>query len=515
MLEPDGSPQELLLERYRRARGRAIVLAIAACCLAGGVILGVLLTREAKPVKAGDKEINAELSSAFVEIARQVEPSVVHISTVIQPNARPFGLGELSAPRQTPDAFSGNEPVRRGNGSGVIVEAQGYILTNHHVIEGADRIKVKLYNGTELLARIVGSDREVDLAVIKVEPAAPLTAARFGDSEKMRVGEWVLAIGSPFGFDQTVTAGIISARERDSSDLYNKVGFQYFLQTDAAINRGNSGGPLISLSGEVIGINTAIATSTGDYNGICFALPASEAISVYQQLVKNGRVVRGLLGAMTDRVTPQIAQIFGLPVARGAIVSNVSETVEVDGKSVESPAAKAGLKRNDIILEFRGFQIRDDGELIRRVASTPVGTSAPLKIFREGREMTLFVTIGRRPGREPIARAAAMLADGEDTPRSSSIGLRIEQIISRRTFDKDAPDVRGVRVIRIEPGSVADDAGLRLNDIIETFNREPVKDTDDFKEMLGDLKAGAPIVLQVYRQSLSPNPRIFFSLNKP
>lgn len=515
MLEPDASPQEILLERYRRARGRALLLAVAACCLAGGVILGVLLTRESKLVKAGDKEINAELSSAFVEIARQVEPSVVHISTVTQPNARPFGLGELSAPRQAPDSFGNNDPVRRGNGSGVIVDAQGYILTNHHVIEGADRIKIKLYNGTELPARVVGSDREVDLAVVKVESVAPLSAARFGDSEKMRVGEWVLAIGSPFGFDQTVTAGIISARERDSNELYRRVGFQFFLQTDAAINRGNSGGPLINLSGEVIGINTAIATSTGDYNGICFALPSSEATALYKQLIKHGRVVRGFLGAMTDRVTPQIAEIFGLPVARGAIVSNVSETMEVGGKSVESPAAKAGLKLNDIIIEFRGYQIRDDGELVRRVASTPVGTSAPLKIFRNGREMSLSVTIGRRPGREPDVRAATMLADGEETPRPSSIGIRIEQIVTRRNVDKDAGDARGVRVIRIEPGSVSDDAGLRLNDVIETFNREPVKDTDDFKDKLSDLKAGAPIVLQIYRQSLSPNPRIFLSLNKP
>src|SRR5690349_4629429 len=246
-----------LVERYRRSRQHAILIAVAACFLAAGVIIGVALSRQPK-VKAGDKEVNSELSSAFVEVARHVEPAVVNISVVIKP-ARD----------------GANEPALRGNGSGVVVDPQGYILTNRHVVVNgnqiADRIKVRFFDGAELLGHVVGTDAEVDLAVVKVEPPTPLTAAKIGDSEKIRVGDWVLAIGSPFGFDQTVTAGIISAKERDSTELYKQVGFQYFLQTDAAINRGNSGGPLINLSGEVIGINSAIATSTGDYNGVCFA----------------------------------------------------------------------------------------------------------------------------------------------------------------------------------------------------------------------------------------------------
>lgn len=506
-----------LLERYRRSHQCAVLIAVAACFLAGGVILGVLLSRHTDSVKAGDKEVNSELASAFVEVARQVEPAVVNVSTVAKPQARASrDLDGLSLSRPSLDTmpYHNSEPARRGNGSGVIVDPQGYILTNHHVIFGADRIKVRLYNGTELPARVVGSDAQIDLAVVKVDPPTPLTAARMGDSEKMRVGDWVLAIGSPFGLDQTVTAGIISARERDRADLYKQVGFQYFLQTDAAINRGNSGGPLINLSGEVVGINTAIATSTGDYNGVCFALPASEAVLVYKQLVKNGYVVRGFLGAVTDPVTPQIAKVYGSPSPHGAIVSNINETVQVDGKAVASPAAKAGLKLNDIVLEFRGERIKDDADLVRRVASTPVGTSAPIKILRDGKEMTLSVVIAKRPGIQDSAQMLpAKVNAGENAPRAS-LGIRVESIPPMRIAEGELGDVQGVTVLRVEVGSVADDAGLKANDIIEAVNRKPIKSAADFKEAITSLDFGDPIVFQVYRQK-GQYSRIFISLTKP
>ncbi|MGE0883604.1 MAG: trypsin-like peptidase domain-containing protein [Blastocatellales bacterium] len=506
------------LERYRRSRQRAILIAVAACFLAVGVIVGVVLSQQSSRVIAGDKEVNSELASAFVEVARQVEPSVVNISTVIKPKKSRRDLDIIPVPRPSFDStvpFSDAEPVRRGNGSGVIVDPQGYILTNRHVVEGADRIKVRFFDGSELPATVIGSDREVDLAVIKVEPAVPLVAAKIGDSEKMQVGDWVLAIGSPFGLDQTVTAGIISAKERDSSELYKQVGFQYFLQTDAAINRGNSGGPLINLSGEVVGINSAIATSTGDYNGICFALPTSEAIAVYRQLVKNGRVVRGFLGAMTDRVTPQIAKVYGLSVTHGAIISNINETMQVGGKVVESPAAKAGLKLNDIILEFRGERIKDDGDLVRQVASTPVGTAAPIKIFRERQEMTLSVVISQRPGQELPGRTEIEKSSESDEPPRPNIGIRVESLTPMRILEKELGDIQGVLVLRIEAGSISDDAGLKVNDVIETINRQPVKSAKDFAEAITNLNSGDPVVLQVYRQKFSPTPRIFISFNKP
>jgi serine protease Do len=513
-----------LVERYRRSRQHAILIAVAACFLAAGVIIGAALSRQPR-VKAGDKEVNSELSSAFVEVARQVEPAVVNISVVIKPARVMRDLEGLSLPRSSMDALP-NEPALRGNGSGVIVDPQGYILTNRHVVVSgnqiADRIKVKFFDGAELPARVVGTDAEVDLAVVKVEPPAPLTAAKIGDSEKIRVGDWVLAIGSPFGFDQTVTAGIISAKERDSTELYKRVGFQYFLQTDAAINRGNSGGPLINLAGEVIGINSAIATSTGDYNGVCFALPTSEAIAVYKQLVKNGRVVRGFLGAMADPVTPQIAKVYGLPSAHGAIVSNISETMQVSGKVVESPAAKAGLKPNDIVLEFRGERIKDDADLVRRAASAPIGATAPIKILRDGKEMTLSVVIVQRPPRPgdlPAVETAKQSASDE-APRQS-VGIRVQTLVPAQNTDKELSNVRGVTVLRIETGSVAEDAGLKVGDVIETINRQPIRDAGDFKEAINTLAPGAPVVLQVYRLQMMPRsgdirtPRIFISFNKP
>ncbi|MDX2033004.1 MAG: Do family serine endopeptidase, partial [Blastocatellia bacterium] len=454
------------------------------------------------------------------EIARQVEPAVVNISTVKQP-ARRTAVNEFPMPRPSFEGLqfgqAEQQPAQRGNGSGVIVDAAaGYILTNRHVILGADRIKVRLFNGIELPGRLIGSDRETDLAVIKVEPTTRLTAARFGDSEKTRVGDWVLAIGSPFGFDQTVTAGIISARERESEELYNKVGFQYFLQTDAAVNRGNSGGPLINIAGEVIGINTAIATSTGDYNGISFALPSSEAVNIYKQLVKQGRVVRGFLGALTERVTPQIARVFGLPVSHGAIVSNVSETMEVDGMVVESPAAKAGLRLNDVIIEIRNESVRDDADLIRRIASTPVGTQIPMKIVRDGQAITLNVVVGRRPGGEPAKLAEVVMRKTEDElPKTANLGITFQALTPQRIREKELEVKQGVFVVKVEAGSVADDARLKAGDVISHINRIPVKSNEDFKRVLSELNSGDPIVLQIYREKLLPTPSMFISLNKP
>jgi serine protease Do len=509
-------PVEELVERYRRSSRRATLIAVAALVLALCAVTGVWLSPSPRTAKAGDGEVNSELSSAFIEIARAVEPSVVNVSTVTQPAQPLRPQNELNIPRNSIDQFElgSGEQARRGNGSGVIVDAQGYILTNYHVIDGADRIKVRFYDGAEAPGKVIGSDRETDLAVVKVEPVASMSAARFGDSEKMRVGDWVLAIGSPFGFDQTVTAGIISAKDRDSKEVHNRVGFQYFLQTDAAVNHGNSGGPLINLSGEVIGINSLIATSTGDYNGISFAIPSSEAISVYKQLVKQGRIIRGFLGAMPDRVTPQIAKIYGLPAPRGAIISNVEATVKVDGVMVESPAAKAGLKQNDVIVEFRGERVKDNEDLVRRVASTPVGTTAPVKIYRDGRPMALNVVIGRRPGREPITNTAAAAASVNDL-RKDSLGVTVANLSSQLALDSDLDGAKGVLVQRVDPGSVAEDAGLKVNDVIETINRETIDDKEDFKRALNRLKSGDPIVLLVRKKSLAPYPRIFISLNKP
>lgn len=486
--------------------------------LLAGTWIGLTLSRFQPETRAW----SPETSGGFAAIASAVEPSVVNISTVARPvNVIRSEDGASPEDRLTKLPPAATDQIRRGSGSGVIVDPRGYILTNNHVIAGAERIRVKLADGTDLRARLIGADRETDLAVVQVDPPRPLKAIRLGDSERMRVGDWVLAIGAPFGFEQTVTAGIISSTNRDSHDLYQRVGFQFFLQTDAAINRGNSGGPLINLSGEVIGINTAIATSTGDYNGICFALPAAEALQVYRQLISEGRVTRGFLGALTERVTPQIARVFGLATARGAIISNVSAEMEVDGIRVESPAARAGLRAQDIIINFNGESIVDDGDLVRKVAATRVGTMAPVRIIRNGQELTLTVTIGKRPVTTSAVEAPKNQR-GEAQPLPSlpgsirnPLGIRVESITPQVARQKGLSTLRGCLILRVEPGSVAEDAELRPGDVLEEINRQPIRDNDSLKRVLNLLRPGEPIVFQVYRENLDPVPRIFISLSKP
>ena len=510
------------------------LLAVSLVMLLAGTWIGMFLGQFKSRALVPATATSPELSGSFRAIADTIEPSVVNISTVLR--SQPAS-GENNSEREYPSRSPETDLVNRGSGSGIVLDSQGHILTNHHVIATAERIRVKLADGTDLRASLVGDDPETDLAVVKITPPYPLHPVRLGDSDKMRVGDWVLAVGAPFGFEKTVTAGIISSTNRDSRDLYKRVGFQFFLQTDAAINRGNSGGPLINLAGEVIGINTAIATSTGDYNGICFALPSSEALTVCQQLIKYGQVTRGFLGALTERVTPEIAGVFGLPSARGAIVSNVSSKMKVDGELVESPAARAGLRVRDIITDINGERVIDDGDLVRKVAATPVGATARLRINRSGRELTLDVTIGQRPSRhkKPIAQAEASNQYSYDSSSSSfrrdgikmgpevagvqlprpSLGIRIESITPLIARERNLGSIRGCLVVQVEPGSIAEDAELRSGDVIEEINRRTVMDNTALKRELSQIGSGQPIVFQVHRQSLEPVPRIFISLTKP
>jgi serine protease Do len=516
MLEDATEKHHSLIERDAQTRRRAILLSTAACALACGVIIGAALSGR-RLARASDTTTR-ELSSVFVEIARQVEPSVVNIATVSRPGDRSARVLPENHPGLDLLPFGGRERgARRGTGSGVIIDPQGYILTNHHVVEGADRIRVKLFDGTELAAKLIGSDGESDLAVVKVDYKTPLPPARLGDSDKVRVGDWVLAIGSPFGLDQTVTAGIISAKDREASELSSN-SRSHYLQTDAAINRGNSGGPLINLAGEVIGINTAIATGTGDYNGIGFAFPASEAIVIYNQLVKQGIVERGFLGVVPERVTPQIAKIYGLPAARGAIISNVSETMDVSDKVEPTPAAKAGLRRHDIITEYRGERVKDERDFIRRVASTPIGASVTIKFYRDGKELTATAVIARRlDARQSGSAEAAASPEKAEKAEHQAIGINIALLTPQQAKEYKLDDVRGVIIMQVEPGSVAEDADLRSKDVIEMINREPVANIEQFQRALERIKSGDPVVLQVVFNSrqLGGVSRRFVSFNKP
>jgi serine protease Do len=495
----------------RKATLSALIAVATLGLLSTGILIGHFLMGHEARVLAGTHDIPTELATAFVQIARRVEPSVVNITTVTQPQRSERNSG---VDPQTPYDLGrqADREVRRGNGSGVIVDVAGFILTNHHVIVGADRIKVKLADGSEYPGRVVGSDQEADLAVLKIEPRETLPSAKLGDSEKSQVGDWVLAIGSPFGLDQTVTAGIISAKDREANELRNRPSFQHFLQTDAAINRGNSGGPLINLAGEVIGINSAIATTTGDYNGIGFALPSDEAIEIYRQLTRTGRVTRGFLGIVTDPVTPQIAKVYGLPSTRGAIVSIVTDTYRNGSRETATPAARAGIRLGDIVLQYRDEPVRSSQDLIRRVASTPVGTDVAIKVLRNGLEVALTTTIGTRPSADPGRETLAASVVPDDDARG--LGLDVANMPPGAGRDVELSGISGVVVVKVDPGSLSEDAELRRDDIIEQFNRAPVANSTQFRRALERLRAGEPIVFQVYRRK-SAVPRRFVSLTKP
>ncbi|HKC64578.1 MAG TPA: trypsin-like peptidase domain-containing protein, partial [Pyrinomonadaceae bacterium] len=360
---------------------RVWIVALGVACLFVGIGIGAMLT--GRPAVA-QNELQANvarapeaLSASFAEIARRVEPAVVNIDTV---TAAPEladkdddDKGDTSSNNPLLDMLrrQSRRPAR-GVGSGFIVDPKGYILTNQHVVEGATRIIVRLQDGEEYRGTVKGIDEETDVAVVKIDAQKDLPTAKLGNSDDVQVGDWVLAIGSPFGLDQTVTAGIISKKERQAAAFTS---FQQFLQTDAAINRGNSGGPLVNMRGEVIGINSQIATSTGDYNGIGFALPSNAASFVYQQIISSGHVRRGYLGIFLDSVKPEFARVYGLPDTKGAIVTDVRDQ--------QGPAGKAGMQANDVIVEYNGQQIQSAQDLINRVAATPVGETVPLAYLRD------------------------------------------------------------------------------------------------------------------------------------
>src|SRR2546425_577259 len=362
---------------------RVWIAALAAVCVLAGIGIGAILA--GRPAVAQDGLQSAArapeaLSASFVEIASRVEPAVVNIDTMVSTDiAETDNEDKPDRTRSNPLYDMLRRPTprpTRGVGSGFIIDPKGYIVTNNHVIDGATRITIGLLTGERFRGKVIGVDKETDLAVIKIDAPHDLPVMKFGDSNSTQVGDWVLAIGSPFGLDQTVTAGIISKKERDSQAFTS---FQRFLQTDAAINRGNSGGPLVNMHGEAIGVNSQIATLTGDYNGIGFALPANEAKFVAEQILGRGRVQRGFLGVNLESVRAELARVYHLPDAKGAIVADIQP--ERNGQP--TPAAKAGLQVNDIITEFNGQPVQDSNDLISKVASTKVGESVSITFLRD------------------------------------------------------------------------------------------------------------------------------------
>jgi len=367
------------------------------------------------------------------------------------------------------------EMKRQSLGSGIIIDNEGYIVTNNHVVENAEEIKVKLSDGREFKANVTGRDSKTDLALIKISSTfRNLPALALGDSDKIRVGDWVLAVGNPFGLEHTVTQGIISATGR----VIGSGPYDNFLQTDAPINPGNSGGPLVNLKGEVIGINTAIVPGG---QGLGFAIPSSLAKMVLKQLREKGKVVRGWLGVSIQTMTPDLAASFGLKEAKGALVSDVMEG---------GPAAKGGIRRGDVIFSFDGKAVKSSAELPRIVAETPVGKEVDVTLFREGKEMHCKVKIEELTEQRIAAQTQAP---------AQSFGMKLVDITPRVRQQFGIKDKTGVAVAGVEPGSLAEDAGIQAGDIIKEANRKKVKNLADITSTLEKAEKGQTFLLLLKR----------------
>ena len=413
----------------------------------------------------------------FADIAQKYSPAVVNISTQKTYKGKPsrrefFGPGPMPGPNEPFwDFFEKffpempRERTQRSLGTGFIIDPKGLVITNEHVVKNADKIKVKMagQDGKEYTATVKGRDPLTDIALLQINSKETFPYLTLGDSNKIRVGDWVVAIGNPFGLGHTVTQGIISAKGR----VIGAGRYDNFLQTDAAINPGNSGGPLLNLEGQVVGINTAIVASG---QGIGFAIPSSMVKNIIEQLETKGKVVRGMLGVQVQVVTPELAKSFGMSEPRGALVSEVHPG---------SPAEKAGVKREDIIVDYNGTPIHEMNELPRLVAATPPGTKATIKVLRNGKEITLPITVTELK-EENLGREA-----GEQEREENTIGLVVEDLDSRlaRRFDLGR-EKKGVVVIEVAPGSSASDAGFRPGDLILEVNGKAVADTRSFQKML-------------------------------
>lgn len=444
----------------------------------------------------------------FVEVAKAVTPTVVNISTT-RISRLPEGHAG-GAPFDDPffKRFFGDELFRRFEapkdrrerslGSGVIADANGYIITNNHVVSKADEIRILFADKRSLTAKVVGTDPKTDIAVIKVD-AKDLPTIPWADSDKLQVGEYVLAIGNPFGLNQTVTMGIVSAVGRANVGIAE---YEDFIQTDAAINPGNSGGALVNARGELIGINTAIFSQSGGYMGIGFAVPSNMVRSVMDQLIKGGKVVRGYLGVSIQELTQDLARQFGVAETKGVLVSDVL---------ADSPAKRAKLERGDVIVEFDAHSVENPTQFRNLVAQTPIGKKVHIRLLRGGKERDLEVTIAEQP--KTIAQSESPGDEGGETRSSGTFaGMDVRELTPEltRRFNLSREDRGGVIVARMAEGSPAGEAGLQVGDLITEINRKPIAGLRDFQNVTGSLAAKEPALVLVVR-----NGRNFYLTIKP
>ncbi|MFV0388530.1 MAG: Do family serine endopeptidase [Pyrinomonadaceae bacterium] len=441
------------------------------------------------------------LSGSFAEVAAMVEPAVVNIDTKGRIDD-PTLAGKRSGGDENPfDDFLRKLPrPSYAVGSGFLIDPRGYVVTNLHVVEDSAAITVRLRSGEEYDAKIVGADEMTDLAVLKINGDKEFPYLTFGDSDKISIGEWVLAIGSPFGLEQTVTAGIISQTNRETPA---GTGFQKFIQTDAAINRGNSGGPLVNMRGEVIGVNSQIATSTGDYNGIGFALPSKEASAVYNQILEYGKVKRGYLGIHLESVKKEFAAVYGLPNATGAIVTEIRDK--------NSAAAKAGLKKEDIVVAVNGEPVENHQDLIAKIAGMLPGSTARLTIYREKgdqlEKLFIDVVLDVRKGEDyvPNDETRKRLSLSAQAKQAFS-GLSVEPLDKMMSRRFNRQEEGGVIIVNVNPASyLADikatngDDALKSGDLIVKINRMPVTTVAEFNRISQQYTAGMPVVMHILR----------------
>jgi serine protease Do len=498
-----------------------LVFTLSVCVLIGTMVSTSVAAKESQAAPDATPLVippATKVANEFTELAKRVEPSVVYIRTDYTPKAATTAR-RMPRNAPSPDAEEGDEDQmdmlrrffggqggqampqppskRQASGSGFVVDRAGYIITNDHVVSKADHIYVKFPNqDTEYKAKVVGTDKETDIAVLKISAGRPLEAIRIANSDGVQVGDWAVAIGAPFGLETSVTVGIVSAKGRD---INGAAMFQRFIQTDAAINPGNSGGPLLNRNGEVIGVNTMIATETGTYNGIGFALPVNMAAKVYNSIIEHGRVVRGSVGVSFAKQTK--AETFKALGLSGGVI--------VDFVQPNGPAEKAGIRKEDILLSMNGKPFKDGDDLMARVAEAPVGTTVKVEGERmdakgDSKKMAFNVTI---EDRLKVYRDDPRVAGSREVPDepvsnatpTAKFGVGIVAIPEGDRAEMKLDDKRGVRVSKVEAESFAEQIGIQTGDVIVSINRTPVYSIDDVRKVQSTLKTGDAVAFRVLR----------------